>query len=154
MSAGFFTVGIYHTKTEVNVGTLMRAAWLYGAAEVFTIGRRYQRQASDTPNTAGSIPLHHYESFDSMYDHMPYGAPLVAVEMSDRAVPLGEYRHPDRAVYLLGAEDHGLPPDILARCHQVVQVESLMPVSHNVAVAGSIVLWHRHTTPSRKPVMA
>ena len=60
---GYYVIGIYHTKTECNVGTLYRSAYQLGAAFVFTIGRRYKKQASDTYNTTLHIPLYHYESF-------------------------------------------------------------------------------------------
>lgn len=53
---GYFGVGIYHTKTEQNVGTLMRSAQCFGAAFVFTIGKRYHRQSSDTMNAMNALP--------------------------------------------------------------------------------------------------
>ena len=37
----YFEIGIFHTKTEQNVGTLWRSAFQLGAAGVFTIGKRY-----------------------------------------------------------------------------------------------------------------
>ena len=145
MSRGYFAVGVYHTKTETNVGTLWRTASLYGAAFVFTIGRRYARQSSDTPKTPLHTPLFHFADVGDLLDHLPWSAPLVGVELDPRAVPLPEYRHRERAVYLLGAEDHGLPPDVLDACHDVVQIPSLVPRSMNVAVAGSLVIYDRHT---------
>lgn len=39
---------MFHAKKEVNLGTLMRSAFNFGAAYVFTVGRRYSEQASDT----------------------------------------------------------------------------------------------------------
>ena len=49
--------------------------------------------------------------------------------------------HPERAAYLLGAEDHGLSPAVLAMCHRIV----VLPGRHclNVAVAGSLILYDR-----------
>lgn len=73
----YFEIGIYHTKTAANIGTLWRTA------------------------------------------------------------------HPRQAIYLLGAEDHGLPPDVLARCNSVVSLEAVCRPSYNVAVAGSIILYDR-----------
>lgn len=35
------------------------------------------------------------------------------------------FSHPQQAVYLLGAEDSGLPNAIVARCHAVVTVPSV-----------------------------
>lgn len=141
---GFFGVGIYHPKKEVNVGGLWRSAFIYGASFVFTIGRRYERQAADTPRTPLTVPLFHFSSWAAFRESSPYSAPLVGVELDDRATLLGEYEHPERAVYLLGAEDGGLPKSVLDQCHDVVQVPTLMSVSLNVASAGSVVLYDRH----------
>jgi tRNA(Leu) C34 or U34 (ribose-2'-O)-methylase TrmL len=48
------------------------------------------------------------------------------------------------ATYLLGAEDHGLPVDVIDRCHSLVVLDSIQPQSMNVATAGSIVIYDRH----------
>lgn len=142
-TTGFFGIGVYHPKTESNIGTLMRTAFLYKASFVYTIGARYRRQASDTPNTAANVPLFHFETVDDLVDHLPHAAPLVAVELDDRAVTLRQYQHHRNAVYMLGAEDAGIPEQVLAKCHEVVTIESPMPWSMNVATAGSLVIYDR-----------
>lgn len=147
MSRGFFAVGIYRTKTPENVGTLWRAAHLYGAAFVYTVGHRYgTRQASDTTNARLHIPLFHFADLDDLIEHLPHSTPLVGVELDPRATALSEYTHPMRAAYLLGAEDDGLPPSVVDRCHDLVQIEAVQPWSMNVAVAGSIVMHQRHVS--------
>jgi tRNA G18 (ribose-2'-O)-methylase SpoU len=143
-SRGFFAVGIYHPKTEANVGTLLRSATLYGAAYVFTIGRRYRPQASDTPKTPLHTPLFHYEDLDGALRGLPWSTPLVGVELDPRARPLRRFAHPPRAAYLLGAEDHGLPPQVTDRCHALIQIESPGLASMNVATAGTVVLYDRY----------
>jgi tRNA G18 (ribose-2'-O)-methylase SpoU len=85
--------------------------------------------------------LFHYEDFDDFYKHIPYNSKLVGVELDDRAEKISEYIHTPRAVYLLGAEDNGLPPEVLDRCHELVQLPGSN--SLNVAVAGSIVMHDR-----------
>lgn len=144
MSRGFFGIGVYHPKTEQNIGTLLRTAHLYGAAFVFTVGRRYKAQASDTQNTPAHTPLYHYADIDDLVAHLPHSTPLVAVELDPRATRLDRYAHPERAAYLLGAEDHGLPTPVIDRCHDLVVLASVRPQSMNVATAGSIVIYDRH----------
>ncbi|MGQ4513630.1 TrmH family RNA methyltransferase [Streptomyces sp. DW26H14] len=141
---GFFAVGIYHPKRDINVGGLWRAATLYGAAYVFTVGARYNRQATDTPKTPLHTPLHHYADMDDLMQHLPWSCPLVGVELDARASRLTDYKHPQRAVYLLGAEDHGLPQQVMDQCHDLVVIPTARTFSHNVASAGSIVLHDRH----------
>jgi tRNA G18 (ribose-2'-O)-methylase SpoU len=138
---GYFAIGIERTKTEVNVGTLWRSAHLLGAAYVFTIGRRYRRQASDTTHAWRSIPLFHYETFEEMYRNIPHDCRLIGVELDERSKPLETFLHPDRCIYLLGAEDNGLTKATLSRCHALVQLPGW--ASMNVAAAGTCVLYDR-----------
>lgn len=63
---GYFGIGIINGKTPENLGTLWRSANLYGAAFIFTVGKRYKRQSSDTPNTPRHIPLFEYQSLDDL----------------------------------------------------------------------------------------
>jgi tRNA G18 (ribose-2'-O)-methylase SpoU len=139
---GYFGVGIFHAKNECNIGTLMRSAYCFGANFVFTVGRRYRRQSSDTVNTGGNIPQYTYEDMDHLRENLPVGCRIIGVELAQGAYPVGDYAHPDQCVYMLGAEDHGITPSALAKCHQVIQIPDL---SHclNVSVAGSIVLFDR-----------
>jgi tRNA G18 (ribose-2'-O)-methylase SpoU len=142
MRPGYFAIGIEHTKTSHNVGSLWRTASILGAAFCFTVGRRYQRQPSDTTKTSSHIPLFHFASLDAMYDHLPHGCMLIGLELHERSYPIATYQHPARACYLLGAEDNGLSREAVERCHQLVQLPG--ESSLNVAVAGSIVLYDRH----------
>lgn len=138
---GYFEVGIYHTKTETNVGTLWRTAYQLNAAGIFTIGRRYKKQASDTCKAYLHLPLRHFQDFEEFSVARPTGAVLIGVEMGGK--PLSKFSHPERAIYLLGAEDHGLPKQICDKCNQIVSLEAIRGLSYNVAVAGSIILYDR-----------
>jgi tRNA G18 (ribose-2'-O)-methylase SpoU len=138
---GYFEVGIFHGKHGVNLGTLWRSAYQLGAAGIFTIGARYRPQASDTVKAPRHVPLREFLTFEDFNAHRPFDAPLIAVEMG--GTPLRQFNHPERAIYLLGAEDHGLPASVLARCQSVVSLEAVGHPSFNVAVAGSLVLYDR-----------
>jgi len=138
---GYFEIGVYHTKTASNVGTLWRSAYQLGAMGIFTIGRRYPAQASDTVKAFRHVPMREFLSFEEWTQSRPKGSLLVAIEMGGK--PLAEFHHPEQAIYLLGAEDHGLPNDILRKCNQVVSIESVRTESYNVAVAGSLIMYHR-----------
>lgn len=144
MTRGYFGIAVYRPKTSNNVGSLWRAATLYGAAFLGTVGHRYQRQPSDTGLASKSAPLIHYRDLADLIEHLPHGCPLVGVELDDRAVPLDTFVHPQRALYLLGAEDDGLPRVVRDACHYLVQIPTLRPESMNVACAGSVVLAHRY----------
>jgi tRNA G18 (ribose-2'-O)-methylase SpoU len=141
MSRGFFEIGIYRGKTPANVGTLWRSAYQLGASGIFTVGRRYPQQASDTVKAHRHIPLREFLDLDALLAAQPYGCPIVAVEMGGR--PLQSFVHPERAIYLLGAEDNGIPASALARCQHVVSLPSVRTQSYNVSVAGSLVMYDR-----------
>ncbi len=141
MKRGYFGIGVYHPKHEVNLGTLLRSAYQMGADFVFTIGRRYDKQAADTTKAWRHVPLYHYEDYDDFKAHLPLACPVVAVEMGGRS--LSRFSHFERCVYLLGAEDHGIPQDVLDKCHYVVSLDAVRMPSYNVAVAGSIVMYDR-----------
>lgn len=143
MSRGYFGVAAYRPKTSVNVGSLWRSATLFGAAFLGTVAHRYQKQPSDTGGAANHTPLVHYRDFDDLIEHLPHGCPVVGVELDPRAVELTTFVHPERALYLVGAEDDGLPPWLLDRCHYIVQIPTAIPRSMNVACAGSLVMGHR-----------
>jgi tRNA G18 (ribose-2'-O)-methylase SpoU len=138
---GFFEIGIYHSKSPCNIGTLWRSAYQLGAAGIFTVGARYTRQCSDTLKAPRHIPLRHYSTLEELIDHLPHSCPLIGIEMGGK--DLTEYRHPERACYLLGAEDHGLPPKVMEQCHGLVSLPSIRTLSYNVAVAGSLVMFDR-----------
>lgn len=138
---GYFGIGVYHIKSEVNLGTLWRSAYIYEADFIFTVGKRYKKQASDTLKTWRHVPLLHFNDYPDLKEHVPYSCPIVCIEIADNAVSLPTYVHPERAIYLLGAEDHGLPESV-AWGHTVLEIPSKLCL--NVAVAGSIVMYDRY----------
>ncbi|MEN6462791.1 MAG: RNA methyltransferase [Syntrophomonas sp.] len=128
-------------KNELNYGTLFRTANIYGADFLFLIGKRFKRQSSDTLRSERHIPLFEYQNFDDFNNHRPWGCPLIGVEMCQNATPLSQFKHPQRACYLLGAEDNGLTREAIERCQYLI----ILPGEHslNVSVAGSIVMYDR-----------
>ncbi len=75
------------------------------------------------------------------FEHIPRDCPVVAVELADNSLPLERYCHRERCIYLLGAEDRGIPESVLKQCAETVQI--LGNYCYNVAVAGSIVMYDR-----------
>ena len=138
---GYFGIGIENTKSKANIGTLWRSAYCLDASFIFVIGNRYKHQVSDTVKAMRHIPMYHYDSFDDFYKNMPKDCRLIGVDNLPKARNLSDYNHPERAIYLLGAEDHGLSKKALDMCHGLVKFESRHCV--NVSVAGSIIMYDR-----------
>lgn len=138
---GFCAIGIERGKTAANVGTLWRSAVCLGADFIFTVGRRYPDQASDTVKSWKHVPMFEYVDIEDFLAHRPLDVPLVGVELCDTARPLESFTHPERAIYLLGPEDGNLSKRAVDRCQHVVQFESAYCL--NVAAAGTVVLYDR-----------
>lgn len=138
---GYYGIGVFRPKTNMNVGTLWRSAKNFEASFLFTIGRRYKKEPMDTEKSWRTLPLWNFTDFDDFRHHIPYDCPLVGVELTTEAHNLPAFVHPQRCIYLLGAEDDGIPPQVLARCRYHVKINT--PRSLNVGVAGSIIMYDR-----------
>ncbi|GAK88419.1 hypothetical protein JCM19298_3154 [Nonlabens ulvanivorans] len=141
LEPGYFGIGIQHGKTPENLGVLWRTAQNLGASFVFTVGKRYAKQACDTHDIVKAMPYFHYDTFEDFYNHLPKGAMIIGVELDNRAIDLQEFKHPRNCVYLLGAEDHGLTNEAIEKSHHLIKFNT--PKSLNVAVAGSIIMYDR-----------
>ena len=142
MGRGYFGIGIYHTKTAANVGTLWRSAYILGADFIFTIGKRFPKQASDTVKAFKHIPMHEYKDMEDFMAHIPYDCQPICIEQSEKSKQLKDWVHPERAAYILGAEDYGIPEDLMKN-KQVIEIENVRPYCMNVAVAGTIIMYDR-----------
>jgi len=138
---GYFGVAAWRPKTQDNVGTLWRSAHIFGAAFLATVGARYRKQPSDTLASYRHVPLFSFVDPADFWDHIPHDCRPVAVEIDSRAKPVGDFVHPQRAVYILGPEDGNLPGLILDRAWAVVQLPGEFCL--NLAVAGSLIMYDR-----------
>lgn len=138
---GYYAIGIFRGKTNHNLGTLWRSAFIMGAKYIFTVENKYKKQASDVVRAWSRIPLFHYKDIDDLFANIPYDCRIVGIEIDDRAEWLHEFEHPKRAIYLLGAEDTGLPEAVKERCHFIVKLPGNS--SLNVGVTGGIVMHDR-----------
>lgn len=141
LNHGYFGIGIHNGKNTENLGTLWRSANLLGANFIFTIGNRYHKQPSDTTNAIKRIPFYVYDTFVQFYTNMPRDCILIGIELNEKSKNIMKFSHPERAIYLLGAEDNGLPKSIIEKCHQLIMLD--MKNSLNVATMGSIVIYDR-----------
>lgn len=137
----YFEIGIFAPIHHENIGTLWRSAFQLGAAGIFVIGKWRRTQASDTANTRLEIPFRNYPTWEDFLQHRPIGARLIAIEIGGK--PLTTFNHPSQAIYILGSEANGLPAYLQEQCDEVISIDSVRDASYNVAVAGSIVLFHR-----------
>lgn len=137
---GYFGIGVYRGKSKDNFGTLWRSAKLLGASFIFTIAGRYPKQRTDTMKAVDHLPLFEFDNWDNFKKSIPSNSLIICVEQIEGSKNIKSFSHPERAVYVLGAEDDGIPSE-LCRGNPKVFIDT--PRSLNVAVAGSIILYDR-----------
>jgi tRNA G18 (ribose-2'-O)-methylase SpoU len=138
---GYFGVGVEGVSKPMNLGNLVRIAHAFDASFFFSIAPRLKLSGahSDTSNAEGQLPFYSFEHPSDF--RLPLGCRLVGVEITDDAVELPRFRHPNRCAYIFGAERYSLSPQMLAACEFVVKIPTRFSI--NVGMAGAIVLYDR-----------
>lgn len=139
---GYFGIGAEGISKPMNVGSLLRTSHAFGASFFFTVGTSVDVQemgASDTSGAFGHIPFYDFKDADSLL--LPSNTALIAVELIEGAVDLPSFRHPLRAVYVLGPEKGNVSDAMLKRCDHVIKIP--MKFCVNVGVAGALVMYDR-----------
>jgi tRNA G18 (ribose-2'-O)-methylase SpoU len=138
---GYFGVGVDGISKPMNLGNLMRIAHAFDASFFFSINAQVKLSdaQSDTSRAQGALPVYAYRSAEEF--RLPVECRLVGVEITDDAVDLPRFRHPQRAAYVFGAERMSLSKEVLSRCEFVVKIPTRFSI--NVGMAGAIVLYDR-----------
>lgn len=142
---GFACIGLDNPKNYFNVGSVLRAAGVYGAGFVALSGGRYKKAGTDTMKAYRHMPLIHVAD---VFDALPFDCVPVAVDLVEGALELPFYVHPERAFYIFGAEDATLGERILSRCRESVFVPTNGCM--NLAATVNVVLYDRLAKQKRK----
>lgn len=134
-------IALDNPKSGANVGGAMRACGVYEAAMVVIAGGRFKSlkgSPADTMKAWKHIPV---VEVDDVFDALPHDCVPIAVDMLDDAKPLPNYRHPERAFYIFGAEDATLGARITDRCRDKI----IVPTKHcmNLAATVNVILYDR-----------
>lgn len=152
---GYFGIGAEEISKPMNLGALMRTAHAFGASFFFTLDAHPKvRDAyrSDTSRSFAHVPYYPWDSIEDM--RLPKGCALVGVELTDDAVELPRFQHPQAAAYILGRERGSLSEAALARCAHVVKIPTKFCI--NVGLAGALVMYDRllaHGGYPARPIM-
>lgn len=141
---GYAAIGLHQPKTNLNVGSVLRAAGCFDAQLVIVEGERYRRAPTDTTQQYRHLPLLHAVLKESI----PFDCVPVAVDLVEGARCLHGYTHPERAFYVFGPEDGTLGKDTLAWCRDVIYVPSRGCL--NLAACVNVVLYDRQKKRSRE----
>lgn len=141
MKRGYFGIGVENIKTKINIGTLFRSAMNFEADFIFTIHKRYEKQSSNTVKAESHIPLWDFENIKDFEKHIPFNCIPIGIEITKEAKNIINFVHPERAIYILGAEDAGITSEIQSFCKEIIYIPSNFCL--NVSVAGAIVMYDR-----------
>lgn len=135
---GFAAIALDNPKDPKNIGSVLRAAHVFGAALVVLSGRRFARCGTDVTKAWRHIPL---VETDDVFSALPYDCVPIAVDLVSGAQELPRYAHPERAFYVFGAEDATLGARVLDRCRDRVVIPTKFCL--NLAATVNVVLYDR-----------
>lgn len=131
---GTFYIAVYGEPSKTRLGQLEWVSKSMGARALLTLGHGAN---------VGRYP--HFDDVREVKGVLGPDYTWVPLELTPRSIPLGEFTHPEKAIYVLGAQIHTIPVSVLRQMPRPVVVET--HISHTailptVAVAG-ITLHHR-----------
>ena len=139
---GYACVGLRNPKNPLNVGAALRAAGCYNVKLLIIDGSRptryINRPPTDTQRQYRHMPV---IMCSDMHTIIPFDCIPVAVEILDTAIPLNRYIHPERALYIFGAEDATLGKATLQWCRDIVCIPTTYCM--NLAATVNVVLYDR-----------
>jgi tRNA G18 (ribose-2'-O)-methylase SpoU len=146
-----FHVAIENWQHDLNIGTVVRTANAFLAAEVHIVGRRRW-------NRRGAMVTDRYQHIRYHADAAALGTwaaaeqlPVIGVDNLPGAQLITDVDLPQACVLLFGQEGPGLSPDAVAVCSTVVHVPQFGSTrSVNAGVASGIAMYEwvrRHANP-------
>ena len=151
VTRGYACVALEGPTDAVNVGHTLRAAMCFGARMVIIAGApaglHVSRLHTDPQRAWRHIPT---LQVDDVFDALPYDCEPVGIEITEDAIDLVQFAHPERACYIFGPENGSVSADTLARCGHVVKIPTAL--SLNLAATVNVVLYDRLAkSPRRAP---
>ncbi|KAF2413203.1 rRNA methyltransferase [Microbacterium sp. B35-04] len=137
-----FHVAIENWQHDMNIGSIVRSANAFLAAEVHIIGkRRWNRRGAMVTDRYQHVRHHEtVEDFATWADAV--SLPVIAIDNVEGSKPLPAADLPERCVLLFGQEGPGLSPEALAAASATVQIEQYGSTrSMNASAAAAVVMY-------------
>lgn len=139
-------------RFDINLGVAVRSAEAAGLREVFLLGRAglFRSPARGTDHV---LPIRHAEDPAALVRlAREAGYQIVAVQQTPDSVPYSVADYPPQPLFVMGAEDTGVPPALRRAADLVVEIPQFGVIdSLNVAAAATVVMFHwrvnRRITP-------
>ena len=141
-------------QTPANIGSIYRLAdatavdkiiFIQDEDNSFKNNKIVKRTSRDTYLTIATEYWSH-ERFHADYQQLPT---LTALELTTTASNIFDTKLPTPCSFVIGSERHGIPENILNKCHSAVKIpmygqNGSMNVSHALAIC--LYEWHRQHT--------
>ncbi len=146
-----FHVAIENWQHDLNIGTVVRTANAFLAAEIHIIGRkRWNRRGAMVTDRYQHV-RHHPEPSDLATWAAERDLPLVGIDNLPGATPLEASPLPNACVLVFGQEGPGLSAEIrpvLDQCRSIAQFGSTRSINAGVAAGIAMHTWvAQHATP-------
>ena len=136
-----FHVAIENWEHDRNIGTVVRTANAFAAAEVHIVGRRRWNRRGAMMTDVYQHVRHHATVEELAAWASGEGLPVVGVDNLPGAVPLETAELPERCVLLFGQEGPGLSAEAQAAAAQVLSISQFGSTrSINAGVAAGIAM--------------
>ena len=137
-----FHVAIENWQHDMNIGSIVRSANAFGAAEVHIIGkRRWNRRGAMVTDRYQHV-RHHGDVAAFQRWAGAEGIPILAIDNVDGSVPVDRADLPERCVLLFGQEGPGLSPEALAAASSVIEITQYGSTrSINASAAAAVVMY-------------
>ena len=141
-----FHVAIENFEHDMNIGSVVRSANAFLAAEVHIVGnRRWNRRGAMV--TERYQHVRHHDSIDDLVSWArDNGLPLVGIDNIEGSVPIETYRLPSACVMLFGQEGPGLSAAAQEACVDllaITQFGSTRSINAGAAAAVAMHAWIR-----------
>lgn len=135
---------LINPKYSHNLAAAIRAASCFGISRLIWTGARVD------PGPLDRLPREErmkgyrdvsWSHHERPFDHFRSDMIPVCVELLENSEPLTTFAHPDRALYIFGPEDGGVPQVYRRLCHRFVHIQAHHCL--NLAAAINVVLHDR-----------
>jgi tRNA G18 (ribose-2'-O)-methylase SpoU len=149
-----FHVAIENWQHDLNIGSVVRTANAFLAAEVHIVGRRRWNRRGAMVTDRYQHVRHHPDLSDLAAYADSLHLPVIGVDNLPGAVPLETYDLPAGCILLFGQEGPGLTDEAHASCTDVLSIAqfgSTRSINASAAAAIAMHAWIRRHTFHQSP---
>ena len=144
-----FHVAIENLEHDMNIGSIVRSANAFLAAEVHIVGkRRWNRRGAMVTDRYQHV--RHHEDVTKLAEWAQRNSlPIIGIDNLPGSVPLETFALPRECVLLFGQEGAGLTPaagEVVSACLSIAQFGSTRSINAGAAAAIAMHSWIRQHT--------